>query len=708
MGQASPSMAGEDETNPEQEAEAILTDGEDELDELDELDEDDEAAEAEGAQAAASIELVILPIACTNEGKGAPLAMGIQRWWAQELASRGAKAAAPVFTAMAEQDGRKVPALMVFREPWTDERAAEGIKRFPNAKRGLVTNMKVDDKQLSYEARLVELAPDDAGATPTPSEGATEDKTEAEGEAETAPVKLVTLDTLTWEGETEGLPVNMFEVLGKLAARYDIQIDHEDWTEAFGTSDHQALVSFLVGLGNLSALQGRCVPTTPEQLLSPFMDAIGRDAKMDPAVQGLHLMVDILVRNPTDQTAIPLCLQALNIAAQRRKEDQSLFHHLATLFRQLGDLGSAVQAFNQAFNLDPTNAAVTTQFIQTLRGAGDKANAMKVAQFAAERGNEAPALMGHLGSLLIEDDKFDEAEPFLRRAIDEGQIPSSYGDLANVLWDRADDDDDQGKEDREEAMSLLRTAVDSNRIAKSTLDMLLDLHEEEKSEEATLLLLKAAQKHSGSATVLRYVATMYLDGDDPPKAREYLDKILALPRRSLDDDAFARRGRLQLDVEDFDERYDEAIEQVRSGEAPAQTKAAKFLREIIAADARFWQPHMMLALAVRQSEGDGAALAHLNNAVKLRPNDPEIRNLIAAIHRKQGRPRDAVEHLRVVVALNPRAVEPVIALASCMRDANMFAEARQVCTAALQMMPNHPQFKQILDSLPAPPKKDDA
>ena len=108
----------------------------------------------------------------------------------------------------------------------------------------------------------------------------------------------------------------------------------------------------------------------------------------DPAVQGLHLMVDILVRNPTDQSAIPLCLQALNLAAQKRKDDQGLFHHLATLFRQLGDLGSSVQAFNQAFNLDPTNAQVTTQFIQTLRGAGDKANAMKVAQFAAEKGNE--------------------------------------------------------------------------------------------------------------------------------------------------------------------------------------------------------------------------------------------------------------------------------------------------------------------------------
>lgn len=684
-------MAGEDDDTPGGETEAFLDQGEaDEGDEgladEDGEDEDDEEDAAASAQAAESIELVILPIACTNEGKGAPLAMGVQRWWAQELAARGAKAAAPVFTAMADQGGRKVPALMVFREAWTDERALEGIKRFPNAKRGLVANLRVDDNAIAYEARLCEVGP--------------------EG-------NLVELDKVSWQGDTEGLPVQMFELLGKLAARYDIQIDKADWKEAFSTSDTQALVSFLVGLGNLSALQGRCVPTTPEQLLSPFMDAIRRDPKMDPAVQGLHIMVDILVRNPVDQTAIPLCLQALNIAAQQRKDDQGLYHHLATLFRQLGDLGSAVQAFNQAFNLDPTNAAVTNQFIQTLRGAGDKANALKVAQFAAERGNEDPGLMAHLGSLLIEDDKFDEAEPFLRRAVDEGQVASAYGDLANVLWDRASNDDGdegdgkegQANEDREEAMSLLRTAVETSRIAKSTLDMLLDLHEEDKSEEATLLLLKAAEKHPDSATVLRYVATMYLDGDDPPKAREYLEKILALPRRTLDDDAFARRGRLTLDVEDFDDGYDQALEQVRSGDAASHAKAAKFLREIIAKDDKFWQPHMMLALAVRQSEGDGAALAHLNNAVRLRPNDAEIRNLIAAILRKQGRPREAVEHLRVVVALNPRAIEPVIALATCMRDANMFGEARQVCTAALQMMPNHPEFKKILDSLPAPAKK---
>lgn len=646
------------------------------LDEHDEAFDDDDDEDPEVIErAAADIEFVVLPIACTNEGRGAPLAMGVQRWWAQELASRGAKAAAPVFTALADQNGKKVPALMVFREPWTDARAQEGVARFPNAKFGLITDMRITEDEVALTARLVELQEDG---------------------------QYVDLHRYSGVTKTEELPAKVHEILIDLGQRFNVEVKEETWQQAFGTQDHQALASFLVGLGNLSALQGRCVPATPEQLLTPLVDAINRDSQMDVAMQALHMMVDILVNNPVDQSAIPLSLQALNVAAQKRKADPRAHHHLATLFRRLGDLASSVQAFNQAFNIDPTNDAVTNQFIDTLRGAGDRANAMKVAQFAAEQGNESPRLMARIGSMMIEDDQFDEAEPFLRRAIDEGPVPSAYGHLANVLWDRADATTDEGQEDRAEALKLLDTAVNGNAIAKSTLDMLLDLHEDEGNEQATALLLKAVEAFPESPTVQRYAAQMYQDGDDPGRARPFYEKILSLPRRSLDDDAFARRGLLTLNIEDFEDRYDDAIEKVRSGDSDGLADAAKFMREIITADPRFWQPHLMLALAVRESEGDGAALAHLNNAVRLRPNDPEIRNLLAAILRKQGRPKEAVDHLRAVVALNPRDIAPVLQLASCMRDANLFAESRQVCEAALQMMPDHPEFKAILDSLPAP------
>lgn len=651
-------------------------------------------------KAASEIELVVLPLSCTNEGKGAPLSMGVQRWLAQELARTGVKAAAPVFTALAEQQGRQIPALLIYRDAWSDKRTLQGASRFPNAKRVITADFHVSEEKLALSMRLADIHLDDPATTTAPAEASAEDDAEDDGEP-TVPGRLETVATWSTETSAEGVAEQLFEGLRELASKNGQTIAHTDWTQAFGTSDKQAMLSFLVGLGNLSALQGRTVPATADQMLNPLMDAINRDPKLDGAMEALHAMTDILLSLQADRTAIPLSLQALSIAAQRRKDDPEAWHHLAVVARRVGDLPTAVNAFNQAFNLEPGNVQITVNFIQTLRRAGDSENALKVAQHAVEQGNEATPILALLGSLLIEIDDFDAAEPFLRRSVDEGQIPSAYGDLANVLWDRSEDGTGEQREDREESINLLRTAVGLGHVAKSSLDMLLDLATEEDSEDAKQLLRLAGEKHPNNPAVLTSLATFLIENDDPDQARAALTKLLSLPGRSLDDDAFARRALLSLDVPDFEERYEVAIDQVNSGESGKQAQAAVFLREVIAKDPRYWQPHLMLALAVRETEGDAAALSHLMNAVRLRPNDAQIRQLIAAILRKQGRPREAVEHLRAVVALNPRDVDPVISLATCMRDANMFAEARQICTAALQMIPNHPQFKAILDSLPA-------
>lgn len=651
-------------------------------------------------KAASEIDLVVLPLACINEGKGAPLSMGVQRWLAQELARTGLKAAAPVFTAIAEQQGRKVPALLVYKDPWVDARALEGAARFPNATRLIAANFSVSEEQLTLEVRLSTVHRGEGDETTVEVEVEGEEGEEAKTESRTVPGRLETVGTWTFESKAETVGEKFLEALKTVGEATGQTVEHDSWQTAFKTQNPQAMLSFLVGLGNLSALQGRTVPATTDQLINPLMDAINRDPAMDPAMEALHAMVDLIIGIQPDRTATPLCLQALSIAAQRRKDDAEAWHHLAAVARRMGDLPTAINGFNQAFNLEPTNVQIAVNFIQTLRGGGDTENALKVAQHAAEQGNDGPPVLALLGSLLIEQDDFDAAEPFLRRAVEEGKIPSAYGDLANVLWDRSDDDTDEQKEDREEAMTLLATAVGLNHVAKSAIEMLLDLAMEEEDDKATELLLGAGEKHATNAAVLTSLTTFYVEGENPEEARPWLEKLLALPRRSLDDDAFARRTMLALEIEDFEERYEVAIDNVNSGDPGKQNEAAVFLREVIAKDARYWQPHLMLALAVRESEGDAAALSHLMNAVRLRPNDGQIRQLIAAILRKQGRPREAVEHLRAVVALNPRDVEPVISLATCMRDANMFAEARQICTAALQMIPNQPQFEAILASLP--------
>jgi tetratricopeptide (TPR) repeat protein len=636
-------------------------------------DQANSPAEEAVLEAAKGVEIVVLPVACINEGKGAPLGMGVQRWWAQELSKAGGAAAAPVFTALADHEGRKVPALMVYQDAWTDERAIEGCNRFPNAKHALLADFSVEEEGVALSAKLVAVG--------------------AEG--------LESKADWSFRCGSEELPARLFDLLKELGQRVGLTIEHASWQEAFGTTNTQAMLSFLVGLGNLSALQGRCVPAPSDQLLNPLMDALNRDPEMEAVMEVIHAMTDILIQGQPDRAAVPLSMQALTIAAQKRPKDPDAWHHLALASRQLGDLPTAMNAFNQALNLAPESAAVATNFIQTLRSAGDNENALKVAKFSVERGCDEPPLLALLGTLLLNIDDFDGAEPFLRRAVDEGPVPSAFGDLANILWDR--DEGSQQAEDRQDAMDLLRRAVQEQpHVAKSTLDMLLDLHEEEGLEDATKLLLEAGEKHSGNAEVLKAISNMYLDGDEPKRAIPFLEKIMQLPKHSLDDEAFARRNRLAVSVENFEELYDGAVDKVHSNEPAQQADAARFMRQIIDLDDRFWQPHLMLALAVRGTEGDAAALQHLTNAVRLRPNDAEIRKLMAAILRKQGRAAEAVEHLRIVVGLAPREIEPVINLASAMRDANMYEECRRVCSAALQMMPDNAEFKSILGSLPPP------
>src|SRR5690606_34009868 len=331
-------------------------DGSDELMIEEGTEDQDVAAQSEQIEAlqkaASEIELVVLPLSCTNEGKGAPLSMGLQRWLAQELARTGLKAAAPVFTAFAEQQGRKIPALLIYRDAWTDQRALQGASRFPNAKRVITGDFHVSEEKLTLELRLADIHLD--GTPPAETEAPTEaeGESEAEGEdgEEKVPGRLETVATWSTETNAEGVGEQLFEMLNQVAAKNGQTVTHADWTEAFGTKDKQAMLSFLVGLGNLSALQGRTVPATADQLLNPLMDAINRDPKMDGAMEALHAMTDILLALQADRTAVPLSLQALSIAAQRRKDDPEAWHHLAVVARRLGDLPTAVNAFNQAFN----------------------------------------------------------------------------------------------------------------------------------------------------------------------------------------------------------------------------------------------------------------------------------------------------------------------------------------------------------------------
>lgn len=627
---------------------------------------DDKTFPAVQPQAARAIDCVILPPACTNDGAGVSLAMGIQQWLAQELASAGCNASAPVFAVPKANTDSKAHALKVFREPWTDPRAREYMQRHADARHGLVCDIHVVSKHLEVAARLLAITGD---------EFRTADK---------------------WAfSASEDLPAKLYDLKQSISARLGLVASGKTWQQTFGTDKAQAIVYFLIGLGNLVVLRHHCCSTDSGLLLAPLVDALQRAPEMDAAMRALNDLVVILTRERPD----PLCVQAIFVATQCRKTDQGAWYHLGLLLCRAGDTGTAVVALEEALNLGPQHPAIAATLIDTLFGADDRDNALRVAEFAVKHGNRSAAVLARLGSLLIDNGQFELAEPILRRAIEEDTAPSAFGDLAHVLWHTRETEPARIEAKRAEALDLLARALGGSPLSESTLMMLLVVHESG-LVGASGLLLRAAEKHPQDATVLRHVARMYLDGDDPSAARPYLDAILALPRRSRDDEAFARRAILTLSVHDFEARYSCANDAARGEDPTARLAAADFLREVITREPRYWQPYLLLALAMNGSENDSTTLTYLMDAVRLRPDDGEIRDLLAVILRRMGRTKEAVEHLRALVAMNPRAVEPVVSLASCMSDAHLLDEARELCTAALLAIPHHPEFMRILAALP--------
>jgi tetratricopeptide (TPR) repeat protein len=113
-----------------------------------------------------------------------------------------------------------------------------------------------------------------------------------------------------------------------------------------------------------------------------------------------------------------------------------------------------------------------------------------------------------------------------------------------------------------------------------------------------------------------------------------------------------------------------AMAQVRSGRA---RDALVALRRAIELDDRSAESHYLLGLALRDTGRADLALTELNRAVALNGALIPAREELAGVHLARGRPRDAVEQLEAIAALEPlpgRLVDVALALVhSGQRDA---------------------------------------
>ncbi|MBN2506784.1 MAG: tetratricopeptide repeat protein [Verrucomicrobia bacterium] len=109
-------------------------------------------------------------------------------------------------------------------------------------------------------------------------------------------------------------------------------------------------------------------------------------------------------------------------------------------------------------------------------------------------------------------------------------------------------------------------------------------------------------------------------------------------------------------------------------------------------------PHLNLAqLLGRQDRHDEAALAY-EQCLRLDPDNAEAHGDLGVLRLRQGRPAEAARHLRVVTRRQPESVAGHWQLGQALLQLDRRAEALAQFQRVLQLDPNHPEARRLVDS----------
>lgn len=355
-------------------------------------------------------------------------------------------------------------------------------------------------------------------------------------------------------------------------------------------------------------------------------------------------------------------------AIQLSPQEPQSYLRLAALESQLKRFHDAEQTLNQLLRLRPRYAGAHLLLGQVARERDDRALAEKhLRQYIRLRPRD-PKGLAELGIVLLRDEKSKEGEALLKRALaidpSLGIVHYNLGLLYSLRGDAQ-----QAKPHLESAVRLLPNHADSQyrlgvvlarvgelenaeKALRKALELSPDhleslyalgtlLNQQGRTQEATEIL---AEHERRSATALeqrqqdRRVSAYHLDvkrfleEDRIESAEEKLDEILRL--NPQDDLAYYRRSQILF----LRREYERALETV-------QVAIAK----------KDFEPsyHLLAAMCWERLGQDEKAVGAYEQVVRL-ADYAEAFLALGRIELRQGKPAEAVTHLRRAAALDPK------------------------------------------------------
>jgi tetratricopeptide (TPR) repeat protein len=375
---------------------------------------------------------------------------------------------------------------------------------------------------------------------------------------------------------------------------------------------------------------------------------------------------------------------------------QSVKARLAGLYFSLGDLSNAQRYANEAAEGVGQDAQLLTQVATILTSVGQGDRAVALLDRAIEQDPTASEAYFAKGLLLLNLKRLPEAEQAIRAGIAKApESPVGQYHLGRVLLEA-------GK--LEEATASFERAIAINQAFEPAYLALASLYEARQDRDKAIRILQSYLRNVNprNRDIRHHLVRLYVAAKDYQGATKELDELLA--EDSTDLDAHLRLALIQGEQKDYPKAIDRLMVVLKA--RPAELKVRDYLGYLyeeskepqkaleaytfnVQLEPSYFEGHLHLGVLYYRLKKFPDATTHLAEASRLNPKQPESHIVLGLAYLQMEQYEKAAQVFEEGTRQNPQSADLYFNLGTAYDKLNRFDEVVRVMEIALKLDPHH-------------------
>jgi len=435
-------------------------------------------------------------------------------------------------------------------------------------------------------------------------------------------------------------------------------------------------------------------PQSPKETLTPASTPKAAPSVHPPdAAASYHFMLGYQAELVQDMDRAILEYQA---ALKTDPTSQSVNARLAGLYFSLGDVPNAVRYADQAAEGPSQDSQLLTQMAGILASSGQGERAVTLLDRAIELDPTSGDPYFTKGLLLLNLKRLPEAEQAVRAGL--ARVPESavgHYHLGRILLEA-------GKVD--EAVASLERAIAANASFEPAYLALASIYESRQEQDrAVAVLRKYLQTVNPRNRDIRHqLVRLYVAAKDYQGAKKELNELLAEDPSDLD--AQLRLALVYGEEKDYPKAIDQLIQILKA--RPTEIKIRDYLGFLyeeskdtkkaietytfnVQLEPSYFEGHLHLGVLYYRLKQFPEAITHLTKAITINPKQPEAHIVLGLTYLQQDQFDDAARVLEEGISQNPKSADLYFNLGTVYDKLNRFDDMVRVMETAITLDPHH-------------------